>query len=183
VTARAADRVTQLVTISPTGLGGVLDKDPTAVQRAVTAMLRSPILGETLFNALASRPSLRWFLEHQSYADPASVTAEIVEHYYAVTHQPGARFVPAYFVGGGLNIDVARDLPFIEAPVLVAWGERAPSVSALPNASEFLKLARHGSLATFARSGLLPHEEEPQAVCDAIETFLAANARRERLSS
>ena len=176
-TARAADRVAHLVTICPTGLGGVLDRDPTAAQRAVTAVFRSPAIGETLFNLLASRPSLRWFLEHQSYADKASVTPEIVEDYYAVTHQPGARYVPAFFVGGGLNVNVARDLPFIDVPILVAWGERAPSVSGLPNASEFIKLARHGTLATFPNSGLLPHEEEPAAMHDAIERFLIAHSR------
>jgi len=174
--ARAADRVAHLVTISPTGLAGVLDGEPTAPQAAVTALVRSPFVGEIFFNALASRPSLRWFLENQSYADKSSVTPEIIEHYYAVTHQRGARYVPAYFVGGGLNINVARDLPFISVPVLVAWGERAPSVSGFRYAPEFLKLARNGTLAAFAQSGLLPHEEEPHAMCDAIETFLEANA-------
>jgi pimeloyl-ACP methyl ester carboxylesterase len=176
-TARAADRIAHLVTISPTGLNGVLDGDPTAAQTAVAALLRSPFVGEMFFNALASRPSLRWFLEHQSYAEKASVTPEVVDHYYAVTHQGGARYVPAAFIGGALNVNVARDLPFVTAPILVAWGERAPSVSKLANAYEFLKLARHGSLVTFADSGLLPHEEEPQKMYDAIETFLSAAAR------
>ena len=170
--ARASDRVAHLVTICPTGLGGVLDKDSTPVQAALTAFVRSPVVGEAFFNALASRPSLRWFLEHQSYADKSSVTPEIIDHYYAVTHQPGARYVPAFFVGGGLNVNVARDLPFITSPVLIAWGERAPSVNKLPNAYEFMKLARHGSLAAFGSSGLLPHEEEPLAVYSAIATFL-----------
>ncbi|MGD0473050.1 MAG: alpha/beta fold hydrolase [Candidatus Velthaea sp.] len=175
--ARAADRVAGLVTICPTGLGGVLDKEPTAAQNAVTGLLRSPVVGEALWNGLASRPSLHWFLEHQSYYDKSSITPEILDHYYAVTHQPGARFVPAFFVGGGLNVNVARDLPFIDAPVLIAWGEHAPSVNKLPNAYEFLKLARRASLVTFAASGLLPHEEEPQAVYSAIETFLTAGER------
>jgi pimeloyl-ACP methyl ester carboxylesterase len=174
--ARAADRVAHLVTVCPTGLGGVLDRDPVPVQTAVTALIRSPIVGEMLFNALASRPSLRWFLENQSYADKSSVTPEIIDHYYAITHQPGARYVPAYFVGGGLNINVARDLPFITAPLLVAWGERAPTISKLDNAYEFMKLAQRGTLATFADSGLLPHEEEPQKMYAAIEAFLGADA-------
>lgn len=172
--ARASDRVAHLVTICPTGLGGVLDKNPSGGQRAVAALLRSPVVGEALFNALASRPSLRWFLGFQSYADKASITPEVLEHYYAVTHQPGARFVPARFVGGELNVNVARDLPFITAPILVAWGERTPSVSPLSNAAEFLKLARFGTLATFPDSALLPHEEEPDAMCASIESFLVA---------
>jgi len=175
--ARAADRVTHLVAIAPTGLGGVLDRDPTPAQAAITALIRSPFAGEMFFNALASRPSLRWFLENQSYADKTSVTADVLDHYYAVTHQAGARFVPAFFVGGALNVNVARDLPFITAPVLIAWGERPPTINKLANAYEYMKLAQHGTLATFPQSGLLPHEEEPQATCHAIEAFLAAGAR------
>ncbi len=179
-TARANDRVKHLVAISPTGLGGVLDRPATAPQRAVAATFRSPLVGEALFNLLASRPSLRWFLENQSYADKASVTPEIVDHYYAVTHLTGARYVPASFVGGLLNCDVARDLPFVEAPTLIAWGERAPSVSPLANAGEFLKLAQNAKLATFADSGLLPHEEEPVKMQSAIEAFVAPFAAAER---
>ncbi len=170
--ARANDRVRRLVAICPTGLGGVLDRPAKPAQIGVAATFRSPLIGEALFNALASRPSLRWFLEHQSYADTASVTPDIVDHYSAVTHQPGARYVPAHFVGGLLNCDVARDLPFVDAPVLIAWGERAPSISPLSNAGEFLRLAQHGKLVTFPASGLLPHEEEPAALCAAIEAFV-----------
>ena len=175
--ARANDRVKHLVAICPTGLAGTLDGPPSGAQRAIAATIRSPLLGEGFFNALASRPSLRFFLELQSYAEKASVTPEIIEHYYAVTHQPGARFVPAHFVGGLLNCNIARDLPFVEAPTLIAWGERPPSVSPLANAGEYVKLARDGRLATFAHSGLLPHEEEPEAMCTAIETFLAQTVR------
>lgn len=171
-TSRALDRIKQLILIAPTGLG-VLDGSPGPAQAAVTAMVRSPLVGEAFFNALASKPSIKWFLTNQSYADGASATPEVLDHYYSVTHQPGARFVPAYFVGGGLNCDVARDLPFVDAPILVCWGERASSISPVSKAADFVKLAQRATLATFANSGLLPHEEEPEATAVAIESFLA----------
>jgi pimeloyl-ACP methyl ester carboxylesterase len=171
--ARTTDRVAHLVTICPTGLGGILDRGATGAQRAIASSIRTPLLGEALFNGLASRPSIRFFLNF-SYADRASVTPEIVDHYYAVAHQPGARYVPAHFVGGLLNCNVARDLPFVDAPTLIAWGERASAFSPLANAGEFLKLAQHAKLVTFANSGQLPHEEEPAATRDAIAAFLPA---------
>lgn len=170
--ARTSRHVAQLVAICPTGLGGILDRAPNGAQRALTATICLPLIGEALFNALASRPSIRFFLG-QSYADPASITPEVVDHYYAVAHQRGARFVPAHFVGGGLNCDIARDLPFVDAPMLVAWGERASRFSPLEKAGEYLKLAQHAKLVTFAASGMLAHEEEPAAMLDAIESFLA----------
>lgn len=170
---RATGRVARLAAICPTGLGGTLDKGPTGRGAAITALFRAPVVGEAAFNALASRASIRWFLERQTYADPSHCTPEIVDHYYAVTHQPGARYVPAAFVGGALDCDLARDLPFLEVPLQVLWGEKAPSISPLASANEFLRLARDARLATFASSGLLPHEEEPDAVDGALESFLS----------
>jgi pimeloyl-ACP methyl ester carboxylesterase len=170
--ARSTQRIANIVAICPTGLGGVLDRAPNGAQVALTGTVRTRLLGEALFNGLASRPSIRYFLGHSSYADAASATPEIIDHYYAVAHQPGARYVPAHFVGGMLNCNIARDLPFVDAPMLVAWGERASSFSPLANAGEFLKLAQNAKLVTFAHSGLLPHEEEPDAMCAAIDSFI-----------
>jgi pimeloyl-ACP methyl ester carboxylesterase len=170
--ARTTHRVANVVAICPSGLGGILDGAPGAAQRAVGGTFRSPLLGEALFNGLSSKPSIRWFLGKRSYADVASATPDVIAHYYAVAHQPGARYVPAHFVGGMLNCNIARDLPFIDAPLLVAWGEHASEFSPLANAGEFLKLAKHATLVTFPHSGLLPQEEEPEAMRDAIEAFL-----------
>jgi phosphomannomutase len=171
---RAPDRVAALAVIAPTGLAGVLDADPKPAQRIAGAVFRSPVAGESAWNALASRPTLRWFLEHQSYAEATSVTPEILDHYYAVTHQPGARFVPSYFVGGGLNIDVARDLPFIEAPLLVLWGADASQTNPARNADEYARLASNGRVELFAHAGLLPHEEAADATAEALERFLTS---------
>lgn len=168
---RAPDRVRHLVTISPTGLG-VLDGDPVWVQRVVQAVFHAPLVGELAFNGLASRSSLRYFLRTQTYADPKWITPETVDAFYAVTHQPGARYVPARFVGGALNCDVADVLPHVDAPLLVLWGEDASSTSPVANAAAFARVGRDVRIETFAGAGLLPHEEEPQAVDEAIERFV-----------
>ncbi len=173
---RASDVVKQLVTMCPTGLVGVLDGPPTPPQQAITALVRSPLAGEAFFNALSSKASIGWFLRTQTYGEKARVTPEIVENYYAVTHQPGARYVPAYFVGGGLNCNVARDLPFVAAPVLVLWGERASGINPVKNAGAYLELARHGTLQVLKSSGLVPHEEEPEAVAQAIAAAMPVAA-------
>jgi pimeloyl-ACP methyl ester carboxylesterase len=173
---RASDVVKQLVVICPAGLGGVLDGPPKGPQQAVTALVRSPLAGEAFFNALSSKASIKWFLSTQTYAEKSRVTPEVVNNYYAVTHQPGARYVPAYFVGGGLNCNVARDLPFVEAPVTVLWGERTTSINPPAKAQDYLSLARDARLVTFPDSGMLPHEEAAQGVADAIDALRAPAA-------
>lgn len=170
---RTGDRVERLAAICPTGLAGTLDNESAGAASAITALFRIPVLGEAAFNAIASRASIRRFLVRQAYADRARATPEVVDHYYAVTHQPGARYVPAAFAGGRLNCDVARDLPFLTVPLQVLWGEQAPKISPRSNADEFLRLARNARLVTFSDSGLLPQEEEPEAVDAALEGFLS----------
>jgi pimeloyl-ACP methyl ester carboxylesterase len=169
---RVHDRIARLAVICPTGLGGTLDKGPKGPGPAITALFRTPVLGEAAFNALASKASIRSFLRKQVYADPSRVTPDVVDHYYAVAHQPRARFVPAAFAGGALDCDVARDLPFLTIPLHVLWGERAGAMNPRSNADEFLRLTRDAGLTTFANSGLLPHEEEPEAVDGALGRFL-----------
>jgi pimeloyl-ACP methyl ester carboxylesterase len=170
---RAPGRIAQLTAICPAGLAGTFDKGPGRPGAAITALFRSPLVGEAAFNVLASRASLRWFLEHRVYGDPSHCTPQIVDHYYAVTHQPGSRYVPAALAGGALDCNVARDLPFLEVPLQVLWGEKAPSSATRADADEFLRLARDARVATFAQSGLLPHEEEPEAVDAALASFLS----------
>lgn len=168
---QAHGRVARLAVICPAGLGGTLDGE--GATNALTGLFRSPLLGEALWNGLASKRSLRWFLANRVYGDPGRADDEVVEHYYAVTHQPGARYVPAAFIGGRLRCNVASDLPFLHVPLLVLWGERAPSTNPRANADEFARLAKDAQLVTFAASGLLPHEEEPHETAAALEAFLA----------
>lgn len=170
--ARMPDRFRRLVLVCPTGLAGALDRPRMASGRALTALIRSPVVGEAFFNLLASRPSLAWFLRNQGYADPASVTAAIVDRYWRATHQAGARFVPAHFVGGALNCDIAEDLPRIAAPILVAWGEQTHATSPLATAHDYVARAPNARLSTFAQSALLPHEEEALLFAARFSEFL-----------
>ena len=169
--ARAPHRVTKLIGICPTGLGGVLDEDAGFAQRSLGELVHAPLLGESAFNCIASNAAIRRFLRTRVYANPENVTNDIVDHYYAVAHQPGARFVPARFLAGALNSNIARDLPFIAAPFLLLWGERASRANPLSKASEYVRLAKDARLVVFSHSGLLPHEEEPEAVAAAILAF------------
>ncbi len=164
---RADGRIARLAAIAPTGVSAPAERG------AVTAFIRTPLLGETAFNVLASRPAIRWMLEHTVYGDAAHVTNDVVDQYYAVAHQPGARYVPAALLGGALACDVARDLPFLDVPLAVLWGENAPASNPRRNADEFVRLARDAQLYAFPDAGTAPHEEAPHAVDDVLAAFFA----------
>ena len=64
----------------PVGLGG----------EAGRLAVDTPIAGTAMFNALVSRPQLRRYLNN-AYSNDSLVTRELVEIYYATSHQRGAR--------------------------------------------------------------------------------------------
>jgi pimeloyl-ACP methyl ester carboxylesterase len=167
VAARVPERVAALAAICPTGLRGVYDGPPPAAAGALGPIMRSPVAGETLYNAMVSKRALRRHLRTDVYARD-DVAPEIVERYYAVTHLPGARYIAAALASGALNCNVARDLPFVEAPVLVVWGDRAPAANSWTNAPEYVRLAKRARLITVPGAGLLPHEDAPDVVADAL---------------
>ncbi|MGH7330098.1 MAG: alpha/beta fold hydrolase, partial [Polyangiaceae bacterium] len=133
--ARAGTRVSAVVGILPNSTS---DIEAPAVARA----LHAPLLGESFYNALVARRMLYKRLATTTYADAKSATSEVLDAYYAVAHQPGARYVVAALAGGRLDCDVAMDLPFVEAPLLLVWGKRAKTNPAR-NAAEYAELAKH----------------------------------------
>jgi pimeloyl-ACP methyl ester carboxylesterase len=171
--ARLGEKIQRLVLVCPTGLAGTLDGPAKSGQKMATKLIMAPVIGQAFFNLLASRASLGWFLRNQAYAHASSVTPAVLDQYWLATHQPGSRYVPAYFVGGGLNLSIADDLPRVTGPVLVAWGEYAKMTSPVSTAPQYSELARNGRLVTFANSRLLPHEEEPERFFETFEAFLS----------
>ncbi|WP_266076091.1 alpha/beta fold hydrolase [Haladaptatus caseinilyticus] len=137
------------------------------------ALLRSPLLGTGLFNALASKRSIRRFNERDGYFSEASYTEKDVEFEWQTSHQPGARFAPASFVSGHLNpdIDLGDELAQVTVPVTLVWGRNA-KVTPLEDGQA---LADEGDtrLVVFDEARLLPHVEHPGPFLDVLFDELA----------
>jgi pimeloyl-ACP methyl ester carboxylesterase len=165
--------VTRLALIGPTGLSR--QTGPSAAGAAVTAALRSPILGEALFHALASRAGIRSFLRDRTYYDPNAVDADLVAMNYQSAHQPGARYAPAAFVGGNLGHDVHDAWPRIGQPVLLLWGADA-EITPIADSATFLALNPGAELEPIDSAGLVPHDEQPEAFATALLAWLDRTA-------
>lgn len=160
--ARAGERLRGVVAINPS---------PAAQTSGLSAVLRMPVVGESAYNALVSKRSLRNVLSSVYYAHPSSVTDDVVDALYAISHQPGSRYVAAAYLSGNLDCDAARDLPFVDVPLLVLWGKRSKTNPAR-NAVEYVSLAKRAEVTYFVRSSLLPHDEEADAVASRIEEYV-----------
>ncbi|WIV65814.1 alpha/beta fold hydrolase [Natrialbaceae archaeon AArc-T1-2] len=157
--------IDRLVLICPTA--------ETARERPwLRTLLRTPIVGSTLFNALASKPSIRRFLEREGYYDPASIDADELEYAWRSAHQPGARFAPASFAAGTLDpdVDLEADLAALDVPVTLVWGRDAELVP-LREGRELAEAADL-ELVVIDYATLLPHAEHPEAFLEYVESEL-----------
>jgi pimeloyl-ACP methyl ester carboxylesterase len=161
--------ITRLVLIAPVGLNPERTRNPAGP--AVTALFRSPVVGEALFNALVARPGLRYYLAEKTYYRKERVTDDLIEVNYQTAHQPGARYAPAAFVGGGLYHDVQDAWPRVGQPVLLAWGDQA-TFTPVSDAAAFLALNPGAQLEVFQACGIVPHDEQPEAFATVVGNWL-----------
>ncbi len=90
----------------------------------VYRLLSFPLWGLPLYDLIASRPSLRFFLKQSFYGD---IDAGLIEYDWYTAHQPGAHHAPLYFVSGTLFTRDARATlyPNVSVPTLVIYDEDA----------------------------------------------------------
>ena len=132
--ARAAlqhpDLFHSLTLISPSGFNA--DGSGRATQQAVEQdrtdsvyrALSNPLWGKALFDLIASRRSIEFFLK-QSFVGP--VPPALIDYCYATAHQPGAQYTPLRFISGLLFTRNARQELYerLTLPALVVYDRDA----------------------------------------------------------
>ena len=131
-------------------------------------LLRSPLLGQGIHNALVSKYSLKHFHEDHGYYDVDNLTSEVLDYEWTIGHQPGARFAPASFVTGFLDpeADLGVVLGELDVPITLVWGRDAET-SPLEDGRTLADEA-DARLVVFDESKLLPHVEHPDQFVDVV---------------
>jgi pimeloyl-ACP methyl ester carboxylesterase len=134
----------------------------------VRSLLRSPLVGEALFNVLSSERSLLYFQEDHGFYDMGHADDEWLAYRWQVTHQDGARFAPASFVSGFLDpdVDLEETLASLDVPLTIVWGREADIVP-LEHGRDLAEAA-DARLVVFDRARLLPHYEHPRAFASVV---------------
>ena len=162
VAAEGGADVSRLVCICPTSRGG---PEPTQWLRE---LLRAPVVGTAAFNALASKPAIRYFNADHGYYDTSKVSAEWTDYEWRTAHQPNARFAPASFVSGYLNsdADLGATLARLDVPLTFVWGREA-DITPLKDGRELAEAA-DARLVVFDDAKLLPHVEFPDPFVETV---------------
>lgn len=169
------DLFERLALIEPTGIQD-LAKPPNAfTSRIFCHLLRTPFLGESIYNAIASRRSIRYFLR-KTYSNSSEISDDLIDYYFTTAHQRGARFAPASFISGRLNTRTLEAFARLEMPVLLLWGKQA-SFTPLEHAQVFCEANARAGLCTF-ESGSLPQDERPDEFVREINAWLNVTTPR-----
>src|SRR5918998_3351823 len=147
----------KLVLICPTGYG-TLDRPSGRLGDVIYGLFLAPVLGNTLYYAIVSARGIRYYLGSMAYHDADLVTEELVDDYYRTSHQPGARYFPAAFVSGKLNLGVADLWPRVPQRTLICWGLEARTAP-VGEAQRFVQHNPRSEPRIFKDAALLPHDE------------------------
>jgi pimeloyl-ACP methyl ester carboxylesterase len=168
----------KVVLICPTGYGS-LERPSGYLGDAVWGLFLTPVLGDALYHAIVSRRGIRYYLGNMAYHDPGFVTEELVEAYYRIGHQRGAKYFPAAFVSGKLNLGLADYWPRVPHRALVCWGREA-RIAPVSAVEEFVRRNPRSEPRVFKDAALLPHDERAQTFNKEVREFLSAKKASSR---
>ena len=160
----------KLVLICPTGYG-TLDRPSGRLGDVIYGLFLAPVLGNTLYHVIVSEWGIRYYLGSMAYHDTDLVTDGLIEEYYGMSHQPGARYFPAAFVSGKLNLGVADLWPRVPHSTLICWGLEARTVP-VREAQRFVENNPRSEPRIFKDAALLPHDERARPFNEELRTFL-----------
>jgi pimeloyl-ACP methyl ester carboxylesterase len=178
---KAPEQFRSLTMISPTGFTRRSSGRPTeqASKRgdsnSIYGLLANPIWAQALYDLIASRMSLRFYLGKSFVGD---VPSELVEFGYATSHQPGAMIVPFYFLSGRLFTQDALNELYVHlsVPTLILYDQdfyvRFDLLPELVNQNELVNAVR------IAPTLGLPHWEQPEETKAALDAFWAEITER-----
>ena len=165
--------------ISPTGFDAVLSgRGPRGGNRGndlLLAALEAPPWRRALYDALTSRPSIRYFLKRTFGSE--HIDEGLLDYDHATAHRPGAEHAPLCFLAGHLFPTDATSLyEALALPVWMVHGTRGDFVD-FDDADRFAR--RPNWTVQALPTGALPQFERLDEVTARYDTFLEHVAARE----
>jgi pimeloyl-ACP methyl ester carboxylesterase len=171
-------RVRRLVLIGPTGVGRYPAKREGAWGHAVERWLQLPLIGDAIFGALSSRRSIDWYLD-RTVEDPRSIPEATREAAHHTARQPGARWAPASFIAGLLDVPgIDEAYAGLAVPTLMLFGEE-PRFSDPEAMTTAMAGVASVTVDRIADTRDLPHWERPERTVGRIVRFLDEPAASE----
>ncbi len=161
--------------VSPTGFSASTPENgapgSTRGKPALYATFTVPLWKRPFYDALSSRPSIRYFLKKTWGSD--NIDEKMVDYDYLTTHQPGAENAPFYFVSGFLfSADIRRVYDRLMQPVFMVHGVRGDFQDY--RGKQAVERRENWTIRVF-QTGALPHFEVLEEFVREYDAFLARN--------
>lgn len=165
---RHPDRLQKLVLVNPTGMAAMAAPPVEAVTWGV---MRTPVLGTSVYNAMMSRQAMLEELRRHVYYDPAMVTDAVLNDLYTFAHQPGSRYAVAAFLSGRLSLPMRLAFSSLSLSTLLIWGRDA-YYTPVADAADLLYRHPQAKLEILDECGMIPHDEKAGEFLTLVEDFL-----------
>ena len=165
----------RLVMVAPNAT--MLQEDiPGPLSSVWKGLLRTPILGEFLYNQLTSRAAIRAYYDRQGYHNPGLITDELVEYIYTTAHQSNSRYAAASFISNFLSLDVHEAYTRLQMPVVAVFGREA-LVTPSESSAAFKRANPHTETHILDKSSFQVQDEQAVQFNNLIRDFAGAVAR------
>ncbi len=167
-----------LTLISPSGFNQARSGRPTQQASAqgssstVYSIFSFPLWGRALFDLIATRRSIEFFLAKSFVGE---ITPGFIEYAYLSAHQPGAEHVPLHFVSGRLFTRNVRQIVYqnVTVPALVIYDE--DYYSRFDTLPELVEQYENWQAVRLTPSRGLPHFERMAETAVILDTFWQQN--------
>lgn len=123
--------------------------------------LRSPVIGQSIYNAFTSRAALRRHYDSEGYHNPSLITDDLIEYLYTSAHQPNARFAMAAVRSRSLTLDVYEAFARLRVPVTIVLGrEGVPLPSEV--SETFKRVNAKADVRILDKCNRLPQDEQAE---------------------
>ena len=92
------------------------------MSNAVKFLIRTPLLGQFIYNTLTSRRAICTYYDVEGFQNPGLITDELVEYIYCNAHQSNNRYPAASILSDSLAMNVSEPLARLQVPVIAVWG-------------------------------------------------------------
>ncbi|MDQ6662079.1 MAG: alpha/beta hydrolase, partial [Chloroflexota bacterium] len=146
------------------------EKNAGPLNGALKALLRTPVLGQFVYNILASRPAIRGYYDNEGYHNPGLITDDLVEYVYTSAHQPNSRYAAASVISNALNMDVHEAFARLQMPVVVIIGREGPTNPTEASAG-FTHANKNAEVRILDKSMQNPQEEQSNTFNNFVREF------------
>lgn len=95
---------------------------PTVTDTALKLVLKTPIVGEAIYNFLTSRRALQGYYDRQGYHNPGLITDQLLEYVFSSAHQQDSHYPTVSLLSKELGVDIHEPLARLRIPVTALWG-------------------------------------------------------------